>query len=93
MTMKTVQVVVPQDMVPFLDPEGNGLTFEQRALLLYPFVRCGKISHGRAAELLGVRKLDLIDTYCALGLPYLDQSVEELEAELKDIRDFEGRAI
>ena len=33
----------------------------RNALLLYPMIWEGKMSHGRAAEILGVKKLDLID--------------------------------
>ena len=39
------------------------------------------ISHGKAAEILGVHKLDLIAFYGKLGLPYLDMSEDELKAE------------
>lgn len=36
------------------------------------------ISHGRAAEILGIRKYELIEIYDKLGLPYLDQDIEEI---------------
>ncbi len=93
MTMTTVPVTVPQGMAPYLDPKGEGLSFAQKALLLYPFIREQQISHGRAAEILGVRKLDLIDYYCELGLPYLDLSAEEMDEEMADIHRVEGAAV
>ena len=57
--------------------------------MFYLFIQKQTISHGRAAEILGVHKFDLIDFYASLGMPYLHQSVEELEEELADIRGFE----
>ena len=90
MDMVTVPVSVPKGLIPFLDDSDQNRSFERNAMLLYPFIKNLAISHGRAAEILGVNKLDLIDYYCSMGIPYLNQSVEELEEELKDIRDFEG---
>lgn len=40
------------------------------------------ISYGRAAEILGVHKTDLIDFYDSMGIPYLDQSEDELFDDL-----------
>ena len=56
--------------------------FERNAMLLYPFIRNLTISHGRAAEILGVHKTDLIEFYDSMGIPYLDQSEEELMVDL-----------
>lgn len=37
-------------------------------MILYPYVHDGIISHGRAAEILGIFKMDLIVLYGELGL-------------------------
>ena len=89
--MKTVnvQLTVQEGMAPFLDDTERDHSFERNAMMLYPFIQKQTISHGRAAEILGVHKFDLIDFYASLGMPYLHQSVAELEEELADIRSFE----
>ena len=89
--MKTVnvQLTVPEGMAPFLDDTERDHSFERNAMMLYPFIQKQTISHGRAAEILGVHKFDLIDFYASLGMPYLHQSVAEQEEELADIRSFE----
>ena len=51
-------------------------------MLLHPYIQKGIISHGRAAEILGVRKWDLIEYYNGLGIPYLNQRKEDLLADL-----------
>ena len=61
-----------------------------KAMEIYPRIRDLEISHGRAAEILGVSKLDLIDYYCSIGIPYLDQPKEDLELEVLEYQRFAG---
>ena len=75
-------ISVPKEMTPYLQDVEENVAFEQRAMLLYPLIRRRVISHGRAAEILGVPKLDLIDCYDQLGIPYLNQTREELDEEI-----------
>lgn len=86
--MKTVnvQLTVPEEMTPYLLSEDIEHSFERNAILLYPFINNMTISHGRAAEILGVRKWDLIECYNSIGIPYLSQSKNEI---LSDIAAFE----
>ena len=46
----------------------------RKALLLYPSIANNTISHGKAAELLGMNKMNLIEMYSRLGIPYLDMT-------------------
>ena len=82
--MKTVnvQITVPEGMRTYLNNVDYEQIFERNAMLLYPFIRNLTISHGRAAEILGVHKTDLIEFYDSMGIPYLNQSEEELMADL-----------
>lgn len=54
----------------------------RNAMLVYPYIKNGVISHGKAAEMLEIRKMDLITLYGKLGLSYFDESDEELEEDL-----------
>jgi len=90
MEMMTIPMTVPKGMVPYLNDMDHDHSFERNAMMLYPFIQNLTISHGRAAEILGVHKFDLIDFYCSMGMPYLNQSVSDLEEELADIHSFEG---
>lgn len=58
----------------------------RKALLLYPSIANDTISHGRAAELLGMSKMDLIRLYSRLGIPYLDMTDEEFEEEIQTVK-------
>lgn len=51
-------------------------------MVLYPYITDLSISHGKAAEILGIRKHELIELYDELGLSYLDQDIREIEQEV-----------
>ncbi len=82
MDMVDYTIRVPKGMVPYLADDESGDDFERNALILYGFIQTGVLSHGRAAEILDVKKRDLIEFYNSKGLPYLDQNKEELLADL-----------
>lgn len=85
--MKTVniQLAVPEDMAPCFDREDQSRAFARNAMLLYPLIQDLTISHGRAAEILGVHKTDLIEFYDSMGIPCLNQSKEELLDDLNTL--------
>lgn len=56
---------------------------ERNALMLYPYIKNLTISHGRAAEILGISKWELIQLYDRMGLAYLDQDISEVESEME----------
>ena len=93
MEMVTIPISVPKGMAPFLDDTVQDHAFERNAMMLYPFIQNLVISHGRAAEILGVHKFDLIDFYGSMGMPYVNQSVDDLEEEMADIHSFEGAGL
>ena len=87
MEMAMVEINVPKDMIPFVavkDAEGQ---IKRNALLLYQYIANNTISHGRAAELLGMHKLDLIDMYGKMGLSYYDMKLEEIEEDAETIKE------
>lgn len=79
--MTTISISVPTELAKLIESTPSQGTFERNAMILYPFIQDLTISHGRAAEILGVHKLDLIAFYGKLGLPYLDLTESELAAE------------
>lgn len=51
------------------------------------------MSHGRAAEMLGLHKIDLIMLYGKLGLPYFDETEEQFEEDLAVLKKLRGVTI
>ena len=63
----------------------------RNALLLYPYILNQTISHGRAAEILGIRKSELIDLYDKLGYSYFDMTLDDLDDELNTFRQLKKK--
>lgn len=84
--MITVEIELPDEMKLFAMPKNKEEQMLRNAMILYPYIRKKKISHGRAAEILGIHKLDLIDLYGQMGFYYFDQTEEELEKEIQTFK-------
>ena len=84
MLMTNMEIKMPSTVKNYVLDD---TTEEMRnALLLYPSIANNTISHGRAAELLGMRKMELIELYSRLGISYLDMTDEEFEEEIQTVR-------
>ena len=66
-TTESVTIKVPVGMSKYLVTINPEAELTRNALLLYPYILDQTISHGRAAEILGIRKSELIDLYDKLG--------------------------
>ena len=84
MFMTSIEINLPASVKEYVMEE---TTEEMRnALLLYPSIANKTISHGRAAELLGMSKMKLIELYSRLGIPYFDMTDEEFEEEIQIVK-------
>ena len=65
------------------------MTSELNRLLLlpYPYIANGDISNGKAAELLGMSKTELLDMFGSMGIPYYTQTSEELDNDIQVLRN------
>lgn len=91
MALVDINIKVPSEMAVYLAASGQVTELERNAMLLYPYILKQVISHGRAAEILGIRKNDLIDIYDKMGFSYLDQTMDDLDTELEAYRQTERR--
>lgn len=90
MTMTDVKIRVPVEMESYVTANDKKSELVRNAMLLYPYINNLTISHGKAAEILGIRKYELIDLYDALGLPYLNQDIQEIEDEVQYWKKLKG---
>ncbi len=84
MTFTDVNIKVPIGMAMYLKPQNKHAELERNALLLYPYINDRTISHGKAAEILGISKYDLIELYDNMGLAYLSIDISEAEDEVEN---------
>ncbi|MBP5502553.1 MAG: UPF0175 family protein [Bacteroidales bacterium] len=96
MEYATIQITVPKAMETYLS---DNYTFEndnqlkRNALLLYPYIHNKIISHGRAAEILGIKKMDLIDLYDNMGFPYFDIDLSEVMNDISTFRSLKKERV
>ncbi|MBR2215514.1 MAG: UPF0175 family protein [Selenomonadaceae bacterium] len=83
MLTTNISMCVPKEMLSYLELAGNEkVQLQRNAMLLYPLIHDLTISYGRAAEILGISKDELIELYGDMGIPYLNYGVSELEQDL-----------
>lgn len=92
MTFTDVSIKVPEGMTMYLRPQSQRAEMERNALLLYPYINNRTISHGKAAEILGIAKYELIELYDHMGLPYLSMDISEIEEEVTNWEKLKGES-
>ena len=90
MELTNVEIKVPKEMIIYMNAHNPEVELERNALILYPYIKNMTISHGRAAEILGIEKWRLITLYNNLGLAYINMDLSEIEEELKTYNDLRG---
>lgn len=90
MELTNIEICVPKEMKTFLLNENTSDELKRNALILYPYIKDLTISHGRAAEILGIPKWDLIELYEDIGIPYLDMDISEVEKEVASYHQIQG---
>ena len=90
-TTETITIEVPAGMSKYLEAIDPELELTRNALLLYPYILNQTISHGRAAEIIGIRKSELIELYDKLGYSYFDIIQDDLDDELNSFRELKKK--
>lgn len=83
--MAVANIEIPEKLVSYATPKQEDTQLERNAMILYPYIHKGTISHGKAAEILGMFKMDLIALYGELGIPYIDLADAEIKEEMETI--------
>ena len=91
--MAVVSMEMPEEMITYALPQNKEDQLKINAMILYPYIQQGIISHGRAAEILGIFKMDLITLYGKMGLSYIVMSDDEIEEELEVVRSLKDMTV
>lgn len=88
MQFTDITIKVPEEAARYIDASRNGKSpLREQAMLLYPAISDLSISYGRAAEMLGMSKWQLIDLYAEMGIPYISQTWEDVQ---RDVATYEA---
>jgi predicted HTH domain antitoxin len=84
--MGKVQIELDEDFVEVLALLDQPVEQAARELMVMELYRRELISSGKAAQLLGMSKLDFIQYSGRLGIPYFRMTMGELREEVETIR-------
>ena len=79
--MSTVRVDLDEAVATLLHQTNQPVQEAAQEMILLELYRRGAISSGKAAELLGMPRLDFIRYASHLGIPFIDMTADEWEAE------------
>ena len=79
---------VPETLAHYVDFGDRAFQLRVQELMMFELIRAGRLSFGKAAELLGIGKIKLITDLGQLGLPYFDQTADEVWADAAAARAF-----
>lgn len=77
-----VEIELPRNLLAALDIPESELGRQAREWVLLELFQEGKISSGKAAEMLGLSKAQFLDLLNQRNLPYLDADLRDLEREV-----------
>jgi predicted HTH domain antitoxin len=86
-----VLMELPDDVIALLGSAEGAATEARRALVL-ELLREARISQGRAAELLGVTRGQILDLMAERRIPSGPETPEALRDELASLRRYVGRS-
>jgi predicted HTH domain antitoxin len=86
MEQLTVQLEFPRDVLAALDITEAELERRLMTLIALELFRQGRISSGKAAELLTISKAAFIRMLARHDIPYFTETSEELDSQLTAVR-------
>lgn len=79
-----IELEVPQVLAEYADVNSESYKKRINQIMLYELVKNEKISIGKAAEAMGMRKIDFITDLGKMDIPYFDFSMEELIEDVQN---------
>ena len=83
------ELILPEELIDTFDSEAQA-SQEAKEAFVMELLRQGKISQGKAAEVLGLDRWDLMDMMAAYKVPALNITPDELDAELDRWKERSG---
>jgi len=83
--MHAIEIPIPEEIINLLGSK-DAVRKEAHPAFVFDLVRRGKISKGKAAELLGISLWELPDLMAQYQIPWCSYSPEELEKDIEILR-------
>jgi predicted HTH domain antitoxin len=88
MSLVSATVEIEDSLAALLHQTNQPLDKAAREMIVLELYRRGSLSSGRAAELLGMPRMDFIHYASRLGIPCIDMTKDEWEAEKSTMRSW-----
>ncbi len=88
-----MNVSLAPDLIRVLQSYDRPLDESVRELIVLELYRQGRISSGKAGELLGLPRASFIQYASSLGIPFFDMTAQELRSDLDNIRKARDRRL
>jgi predicted HTH domain antitoxin len=82
----TINIPLDSELAGLLQMFDKPVKDTARELIVLELYRQGKVSSGKAAELLGLPRVAFITYASGLGIPFFDMTDEEWKAESEAVR-------
>ena len=79
--MSTINIDLEEDVVALLRQSNQPVEHAARELIVLELYRRGTISSGKAAQLLGMSRVEFIQHASRLGIPYFTMTEDEWKNE------------
>ena len=79
--VSSVNIEIDEPLAALLHQTNQPVQQAGREMIVLELYRRGTISSGKAAELLGMQRIDFIKHASRLGIPYIDMTEDEWAAE------------
>jgi predicted HTH domain antitoxin len=83
--MSSVKIEIEGPLAAILHQTNQTVEEAGREMIVLELYRRGMISSGKAAELLGMERIDFIQHASRLGIPYFSMTKDEWEAEMASL--------
>jgi predicted HTH domain antitoxin len=79
--MSSVKIEIEEPLAGILHRTNQPVEVAGREMIVLELYRRGTISSGKAAEILGMSRIEFIKHASRLGIPYIDMTEDEWAAE------------
>jgi predicted HTH domain antitoxin len=85
--MSSVKIEIDEPLAALLHQTNQPVQQAGREMIVLELYRRGTISSGKAAELLGMPRIDFIKHASGLGIPFFDMTDDEWESEKATLKN------
>ena len=80
-----IEIEMPEEILKFIDYKNESYYRKAKEILMYQLIKENKISYGKAAELMGMSKIEYIEDLSEMGIPYFDMDISEVSQDIKTL--------